>query len=150
MWGGEASFTPPPPPRLAMLSLEAYTGGAPVPKGSGDMSLLPGGGMPSHALNHLTNPGGLQSSRGSSPGVQGVHPRAGGGGSPHPHPHTRLPACPRPVPLIYCSFGRGDGGGQGVAGVSRGWQGSGGPAVARPLLVSGTMTQHRLFARLGG
>lgn len=142
--------SPPPPPRLAMLSLEAYMGCTPVPKGSRDMSPLPGGGMPSHALNRLTNPGGAAEQPGFIARVQGVHPRAGGGGSPHPHPHPRLPACPRPVPLIYCSFGRGDGGGQGVAGVSRGWQGSGGPAVARPLLVSGTMTRHRLFARLGG
>lgn len=92
--------------------------------------------------------GGLQSSRGSSPRRRGCTQCAGGGGSPHPRP--RLPACPCPVPLIYCSFGRGAGGGQGVAGVSRGWQGSGGPAVARPLLVSGTMTRRRLFARLGG
>lgn len=71
--------------------------------------------------------------------VLGVHPRAGGEGVPIPIPPASLsPSLLFDLLLFWRRAG--------VAGVTRGWQGSGGPAVGRPLLVSGTMTQRRLFA----
>lgn len=98
------------------------------PRAAGTGPLRRGGGCPPPALHALAN---LGARGGGGCRAAGVH-RLGAGGaptccwwkeSPSP-PLSPSPSSPCPSPLIYCSFGRGAGGGQGVAGVGRGWQGS--------------------------
>lgn len=119
MEGEEASLTP-------LRSAWEHTQPVRVPKGSSDLSPWPGREM----APVLEQPVFIAQ-------VLGVHPRAGGEGVPIPPASLSLSLLFDL--LLFWRRAR-------VAGVTRGWQGSGGPAVGRPLLVSGTMTRRRLFA----